>query len=176
MRLWLLAAGPGAAALLLRCGPLRGEPDAIPLADASPVVQMDGQKVSACGVRLSVPSHKGDLVAELGLKDDGAGRRFHLTAFAPAHAELADVHLKIGVGDSALLLGPLERLSDGRLHAARSLPGLTGTELMQSLMVSGGTLSFTLVGDAPPVTAELRAPFPHSVRQLYLSCAGDLPK
>lgn len=146
-----------------------GEPAAI-----EPIVAIANGDIAACGfvARGTATAKEPAIHASFRAIRDGSSIVFEIAAGRPGAGggsePVRDVSLTTGAYASRTLFPPVA----GGTTSAR-IKGFDGAALVQSLFVSGGT--FWIVDQTGATsTLELPSPMPHSVRQAYLNCAGDL--
>lgn len=152
-----------------------------------PVTLMEGNRIMGCGVMArQAAGGKGPRRGEVLLMRKGEATEFVVRvdpgplhpdastaarngAQAPVAARLATASY-----DSRQLFPPPRMMDGGFMETRAALGSDTGALFMQDLLVSGGTFSIEVAGGEAPRTLAMPGPMPHSVRQAYLMCAGDL--
>lgn len=148
--------------------------DAIPSVDATPIVRLDADRlIAACGVGLTTTLRDHEIAAELVLEKTSEKPEFRFTARASDATPLADASLTTPSSATATLMPKPAPSADGAVTSRAAIPGLDGSELVRSLMVSGATLRIVFA-DGTAAEAALGGPLPHAIRAGYLNCAGDL--
>jgi hypothetical protein len=142
-----------------------------------PIVRIAGGAILACGIAI-VTGIDGTLTASLRLEKAETEPVFALEATwrdeRGKARSLSGIVIETGTETTAKLLPPARPSQDG-VKATGPIPGLPGSELMRSLLVSGGTL--TVVSPENGTTAiAIPGPAPQQVRASYLNCAGDLER
>ncbi len=142
-----------------------------------PVTLLDAGKIAGCGLKATARADDATTIGEViafrsgdvtvfsvrARAVDGAGN-----AMRPSH-----IRLTTASHDTRTLFPAPRPHSDGQIETRAHLAGFTGSSFAQELMVMGGRFEVRRE-DQSTLTFDLPLPMPHTVRQAYLNCAGDL--
>lgn len=136
------------------------------------LIRMDGTGIAACGLTLQLnrADHAPVTVEIYNDKTDN-GTRTVLRLQPHADSAVRSVRITTPDHDTDTLLTPRPSDSTGFAAAANLDPDTIGP-LFRALLVSGFDVELTTKNGLRRWTQQ--GPAPHSVRQLYLMCSGDL--
>lgn len=156
-------------ALLL---PLKAYAD--PQVAVAPLTLLENGEVAGCGLTSTAHTPEAKAIGEVVAFRDGNATAFAVRARPDASsARIVGVRLITATHDTASDFPPIRTLDGGLIETRAVLVGFDGSRFAQALMVTGGRFEITL-NDGSALAYDLPRPMPHSVRQAYLNCAGDL--
>lgn len=140
----------------------------------APLTLLENGEVAGCGLTSSTRSPKPRAVGEVIAFRDGNDTAFAVRArIDPGPAKITSVRLVTATHDTAADFPEVRTLDGGMIETRKVLEGFAGASFAQALMVTGGRFEITMSGGRT-VVYDLPSPMPHTVRQAYLNCAGDL--
>jgi hypothetical protein len=157
-----------AAALAANAAPV------VPLVSVEPVVLLQDGRISGCGLSSTAELTGVRVIGEVIAFRDGEQTAFAVRARASeGAAHVKSVRLATASHDTLTLFPPPSPLAPGGVETRAILEGLPGSLFAQELLVTGGRFQIDF-DDGQTLSFDLPRPMPHSIRQSYLNCAGDL--
>jgi hypothetical protein len=140
----------------------------------APLTLLEDGTVAGCGLTASLHSRETQAVGEVVAFREGDATAFAVRArTVPSSPEITGVRLITATHDTAADFPKARMITDGMIETRTVMEGFSGSSFAQSLMVTGGRFEVTFRG-GQTLAYDLPRPMPHSVRQAYLNCAGDL--
>jgi hypothetical protein len=134
----------------------------------SPIIEMDGGDIQACGARAMFTEPRGTF--DLLLKKSEQGPRLQIRASFPT-VPVTAVSVKTATVEDREVLAT-EFVDGGTVVRDGDANSPAATSFLQQYFVSGASVSLHLRGGTTQTLA-VAGPAANSVRQAYLNCAGD---
>lgn len=142
----------------------------------SPLILISYGKIVACGVKVSTGPLYENITAEIKVQHKDGRNIFSVHAGyqdPEKNKNLEDLSLKTTSIDTSNSFSKATFDEGGFLHQQAALDDSAGARFIQELLVMGGNFLITKKG-GKSFSISLPKPISHSIRQAYLSCAGDL--
>lgn len=140
--------------------------------EVEPIVRIHHGGVAACGLKVTARSDNTIFHVEIFNDKTSQGTRTTLRVTATDRPGVTGARLKSRAHDTDTLLHPSGPRSEQGFAASAHLAPDTIGPLFRDLLVTGFDLTVTTT--AKTYSWQKPGPVPHSVRQLYLMCSGDL--
>lgn len=142
----------------------------------SPLTLISYGQIVACGVKFKTSPLHEKISAEVKVEHKGDKNIFSVRASyedREKNKTLLDLSLKTASVDTKHSFSKASFDGEEFLSVSAALDDATGAKFIQELLVMGGEFSIRKKGDNI-ITFSVPRPLSHSIRQAYLSCAGDL--
>lgn len=142
----------------------------------SPLTLISYGQIAACGVKIKTGSLYEKISTEVKVEHKGGKNIFSIRAGyddREKNKTLAELSLKTLSVETRNSFSKASFDDEGFLFTSAALDDGTGAKFIQELLVTGGEFSIRKK-DGNIISFSIPRPVSHSIRQAYLSCAGDL--